>query len=62
MNKDALVKLVDVLARDARLLIKGTEKDYYMEEIQTENVKLTAYIAFTGDKYIYMITLSETSP
>ena len=62
MNKDALVELIDVLARDARLLIKGTEKDYYMEETQAENVKLIAYIAFTGDKYIYMITLSETCP
>lgn len=59
IDKDSMADLINILERDAKLLIKSNEKDYYMEEIEDANVKLKSYVAFTGSKYIYMITLSE---
>jgi len=60
IDKESLIQLIEAMQRDAKILVKGTEEDYYMEESKDENVGLSAYVAFVGDRYIYMITLDES--
>ena len=60
LDKEELIRVIDIMQRDVKLLVKGTERDYYMEEVKVGNVNLSAYAAFAGDRYIYMITLDES--